>query len=241
MKDLPVALWGVSGGCHRFSYVNNPDSRFAYPNLVRDFVHYGGVDGRFDGPETYVVVDVETSGLYPDRGDRIIEIAAHRTSGDGNIAESWSTLVNPGNGEVGLTSLHGISPEMVSSAPSFAEVLPELISFLGDAVFVAHHAVFDASFIDAEVRRASYRLPTIPGLCTYWLARTVMHDMAKHKLGMLAERFEISNDLEHSASADAQVVVELLPHLLERIGPIKHFAKPMARIEPLLAVPTLHR
>ena len=219
----------------------NPDSRFAYPNLVRDFVHYGSADAPLAGPPTYVVVDVETSGLYADRGDRIIEIAAHRTAGDGHVLESWSTLINPQNGEVGLTSLHGVTAEMVKNAPTFAQILPELQSFMADAVFVAHHAVFDASFIDAEARRAGVNMSVTPGLCTYWLSRTVMHDMAKHKLGMLAERFGINNSLEHSASADAQVVVELLPHLLTRSEPIKHFVVAPSRQEVLLPVPTVTR
>lgn len=221
--------------------MTNPDARFAHPALVRDFVHYGSHDAPHEAAPTFVVVDVETSGLHPDRGDRIIEIAAHRTAGDGEIIESWSTLVNPGDGEVGLTSLHGITAEMVAVAPTFAQVLPELISILGDATFVAHHAVFDASFIAAESRRAGVQLPVMPGLCTYWLSRTVMHDMAKHKLGMLAQRFGIKNEMEHSASADAQVVVKLLPHLLSRSAPIKHFVSPLARQEPLLRVPVINR
>mgnify|MGYP006277658365 CR=1 FL=1 len=236
-----MSTLGVSGTWHRFITVGNPDSRFAYPNLVRNFVHYGGHEAPLPDPRMYVVVDVETSGLYPDRGDRVIEIAAHRTSGDGKIVESWSSLVNPMNGEVGLTELHGISPEMVGSAPTFAQVLPEFISFLGDAVFVAHHAVFDASFIDAEARRAGVQIPLLPGLCTYWLSRTVMHDMAKHKLGMLAEKFGVTNSLEHSASADASVVVEILPHLLERTDPIRHYVAPMPRQEPLVRIATVTR
>lgn len=221
--------------------MGNPDSRFAYPNLVRDFVHYGSTDAPLGGPHMYVVVDVETSGLFPDRGDRVIEIAAHRTAGDGTILESWSSLINPMTGDVGLTELHGITTDMVASAPTFAQVLPELISFFGDAVFVAHHAVFDASFIDAESRRAGVQIPVLPGLCTYWLSRTVMHDMAKHKLGMLADKFGIVNSLEHSASADARVVVELLPHLLERTSAIKHFVEPLPRQDPLVRVPSVQR
>lgn len=221
--------------------MTNPDSRFAYPNLERDFVHYGSVDAPLVGPSEYVVVDVETSGLYPDRGDRIIEIAAHRTLGDGQILDSWSSLVNPQNGEVGLTSLHGITPDMVKGAPTFAELLPDLQAFMADAVFVAHHAVFDASFIAAESRRAGIFLSPMPGLCTYWLSRTVMHDMAKHKLGMLAERFNITNSLAHSASADAQVVAELLPHLLARSEPIKHYVNAPMRQEALMPMPTVNR
>ena len=208
---------------------------------MRDFVHYGSTDGPLVAPPTYVVVDVETSGLYADRGDRIIEIAAHHTNGDGRILESWSSLVNPQNGEVGLTSLHGITPEMVTHAPTFAELMPELQAFFGDAVFVAHHAVFDASFIDAEARRAGSVMDVMPGLCTYWLSRTVMHDMAKHKLGMLAERFSITNSLAHSASADAQVVVELLPHLLERTSDIKQYVQAPLRREVLFNVATVNR
>lgn len=221
--------------------MENPESRFAYPGLVRDFVHYGSTDAPLTGPHSYVVVDVETSGLHPQQGDRIIEIAAHRTTGDGTITQSWSTLINPQDGNVGLTELHGISAQMVQSAPTFAQVLPDLLAFMSQSVFVAHHALFDASFIAAEAKRSGVQIPVLPGLCTYWLARTVMHDMSKHKLGMLADRFNLINSLEHSASADAQVVVELLPHLLARSEQIKHYVPGLPQQEPIFKVATLAR
>lgn len=203
--------------------------RFAAPGLTGQFVTYGGPDGSVRLPDSFVVVDVETSGFSPSAGDRVVEISAVRTDGRGNVEEKFSTLVNPGDGKVGATFIHGITPEMVADAPTFSEIAPTLASIMSDAIFVAHNAFFDENFIAAEAAKAGWDLQLMPGLCTYWLAQHGLQKDAvtpNFKLSTIAEAFGVTNQLEHAALGDALVVVDLLPHLLKAAGEITYYTEP---------------
>lgn len=203
--------------------------RFAAPGLTGQFVTYGGPEGELTLPSSFVVIDVETSGFSPSEGDRVIEISAVRTDGKGNVEEKYSTLINPGDGRVGATFIHGITSEMVADAPTFAEVAPALASIMSDAIFVAHNAFFDEKFIASEAKIAGWDLQLMPGLCTYWLAQ---YGLAKDsitpnfKLSTIAEAYGVTNQLEHAALGDALVVVDLLPHLLKAAGNITYYTEP---------------
>ncbi|MCX6405137.1 MAG: 3'-5' exonuclease [Actinobacteria bacterium] len=178
--------------------------RFAQPNYREHFVHYGNVAGSapFEHLPDYVVVDVETSGLEPDQGARVIEIAAIRTPGDGTVTDSFHTLINPESNDVGLTSLHAITAEMVADAPVFAQVANHVRGIFSNAIFVAHHALFDERFVASEFAHAGEELNPMPGTCTYW---------------------KLDGGLAHSAFSDAMAVVQMLPHLISRMSHPAHY------------------
>ena len=201
------------------------DSRFASPGDLGHFLHYGGAGGTHELDSDFVIVDVETSGLDPAKGARVIEIAAVRISKAGAEVGHMSSLVNPGDGETGASWIHGISPEMISDAPQFREVFDSFAELLDDAIFVAHHAKFDEGFIASEVRLAGLNLTLMPGLCTYWLARARVIGTQNLKLGTLAEHFGISQLGAHSALDDARVVSQLMPYLLDQYDPVTYFSK----------------
>jgi len=187
-------------------------------------VMYSGVDGPLTYSSDFVVVDVETSGFNAASGARILEIAAVRTSGDGKVLESFHSLVNPLDGVVGAQFIHGISVGMLRDAPTFSQIWPALESMLSDAIFVAHNARFDASFLDAETQRIGVDMAIMPGLCTYWLGRYAMPHLDRHKLETIAAELGLVNTDEHSAYADALVVVEALPHLLHNVE-LRHYTE----------------
>ena len=91
---------------------------------------------------TFVVVDVETTGMDPET-DRITEIAMMKIR-DGTLQDEFSTLINPliPIPEF-ITRLTGIDDLMVQDAPTARDVAPTIAEFLGDAIFVAHNAPFD--------------------------------------------------------------------------------------------------
>lgn len=103
----------------------------------------------------FAVVDVETTGLY--NKDRITEIAIVTMDRDGNVIDEWDTLVNPQR-DIGPTHIHGITAEMVSAAPIFAEVAHAVASRLAGNTLVAHNAFFDRRMITSEFRRLDARL-----------------------------------------------------------------------------------
>src|SRR3954465_6482458 len=98
-------------------------------------------------------VDVETTGASTDYGDRVIEIGVVRVEGGRSVAE-YQQLVDPqrriGAGVVALT---GITQEMVTGQPLFADVLPRVVELMRGAVAVGHNVRFDLSFLSGEFRR----------------------------------------------------------------------------------------
>ena len=96
--------------------------------------------------DTYVSIDLETTGLNPKR-DRIIEIGAIRVE-QGQIVEEFSTFVDPGRKlEERITELTGIRDEDLADAPQLDEVFPKLLEFMGELPLLGHSILFDYSFL----------------------------------------------------------------------------------------------
>ena len=96
--------------------------------------------------DTYVSIDLETTGLNPKR-DRIIEIGAIRVE-QGQIVEEFSTFVDPGRKlEERITELTGIQDEDLTDAPQLDEVFPKLLEFMGELPLLGHRILFDYSFL----------------------------------------------------------------------------------------------
>jgi DNA polymerase-3 subunit epsilon len=198
------------------------DDRFAIPGKKGNFLFYSGTGGHLSYDAEYVVVDVETTGFAAWKEDRIVELAAVRIDASGEIKGSISTLINPLTGTTGAKHIHGISVEMVEQAPTYRDVYDQFAQLLDGAVFVAHHAKFDESFISAESYRAGVKLNQMPGLCTYWLSRQVLK-LPNYKLGTVTEHLGVSQELAHSAYDDALVVAKFLPQLLSAYGPVEQY------------------
>src|SRR5206468_4340910 len=94
----------------------------------------------------FVVLDTETTGLRPGP-DRIIEVAGIRLRG-GEAMDSFQSLVNPGRRLPSfIVKFTGITQEMVSSAPSAAQVFPDFFTFIEGATLVGHNVGFDIGFL----------------------------------------------------------------------------------------------
>lgn len=171
-------------------------------------------DARLDELD-YVVVDVETTGSSPSRGDRITEIAAVQVSG-GRIVDEFSTLVDPGRPIPSwISRLTGITPEMVEDAPPFSEVADLLLERLEGRVFVAHNVPFDWRFVTHEMRRARSLLPEGPRLCTLRLARRALPGLRRKGLDGVARYFDVAIEARHRAAGDALATASVLLRLLE--------------------------
>lgn len=167
--------------------------------------------------EEWVVVDVETTGGVPQHGHRITEVAAITVAG-GEVREVFSTLVNPERPIPRMiTSLTGITDEMVSGAPRFREVASDLASAMRGKVFVAHNAAFDWRFICAEMERTSDQRPAGRTLCTVRLARKLLPELPSRRLGALAEYFGLEIASRHRAEDDAVATAHLLLRLIEML------------------------
>jgi DNA polymerase III epsilon subunit family exonuclease len=158
---------------------------------------------------TFVVVDVETTGLSPVE-DRITEIAMMKVK-NGILLDEFSTLINPlVNIPPSITNLTGIDNLMVADAPTAREVAPAIAEFLGNAIFVAHNAQFDWGFVSQTARRERGIELSNPLLCTVKLSRMILPHLPSKSLGPVTSALNITIPERHRASGDAYATALVL-------------------------------
>ncbi|MGI6367770.1 MAG: exonuclease domain-containing protein [Anaerolineae bacterium] len=163
------------------------------------------------------VVDVETTGLDPTRGDRVIEVALLGIQ-QGEVRVEWQRLVNPQRAvSWGAYRVNHISDEMLADAPMFAEIADELLSHLHGTVFVGHNALFDLAFIKAELQLAQRPFPSLVAVDTLRLARRNVSS-GDYSLRALCTRYGINMDNAHRAADDAWATYRLLQELVSRLA-----------------------
>lgn len=155
----------------------------------------------------FVVVDVETTGLY--NSDRIVEVAAVTVDGDGEIVDEWDTLVDPQR-DVGPTHIHGVTASMVSAAPQFDEIAAALADRLYGAVLVAHNLTFDARMLTNEFDRLDARFVPGSGLCTLQLAGGKLTDVCR--------QYGVELTHAHRALGDARATAQLLGRVIDGLS-----------------------
>ena len=161
-------------------------------------------------------IDLETTGLSPQRGDRVIEMAVV-VGRRGETPRSWSSLVNPER-PVAATHIHGITDSMLANQPRFADLVPRLTALVEGAVIVAHNAPFDMGFLAHECAAAGLQLPPRPVLDTLGLARRVL-GFGDHRLSSLCTRFHLQRERAHRALDDALATWHLAWHLADAADP----------------------
>jgi DNA polymerase III subunit epsilon len=157
-----------------------------------------------DVAENFAFVDLETTGANVAR-HRITEIGIVRVE-NGVVVEEWSSLVNPGC-EIPsyIQAFTGISSEMVADAPRFPEIADEVLQRLRGAVFVAHNARFDYSFLRSEFLKAGVQFSATV-LCTVKLSRRLFPEHVRHNLDAVMERHGLTCTARHRALGDALVL-----------------------------------
>src|SRR3977135_1041288 len=157
-----------------------------------------------DLPEDLVFVDLETTGgsaAY----DRITEVGLVRTR-NGELCAEWSSLVNPGRPiPAYIEDFTGISNQMVAGAPRFAEIAAVVQQKLRGAVFIAHNARFDYSFLGSEFHKSDMVF-SAKVLCTVKLSRRLFPEYARHNLDAVMERNGLTCGARHRALGDARVL-----------------------------------
>ena len=163
---------------------------------------------------TFVVVDLETTGLTP-RSSRICEIGAVRVL-DLELEDEFQTLVNPGV-PIGpaISALTGLRDAQLRNQPSSAVAVRRFLEFAGDAVLVAHNARFDLAFLDRETERLTGARLASPVVDTVGLARRLLEGRTRRAgLASLSQFFGTAAQPCHRALPDAQATAEILLQLL---------------------------
>ena len=168
-------------------------------------------------PQELVFVDLETTGGSA-AVDRITEVGIVRVSG-GDLVEEWSSLVNPEcRISAYIEAFTGISNEMVAGAPRFAEIAASVRRKLEGALFVAHNARFDYSFLRSAFRSAQIEFGA-PVLCTVKLSRRLFPQYARHNLDAVMQRNGLKCGARHRALGDAKVLHEFWAKLRRDVDP----------------------
>ncbi|OYD09479.1 PolC-type DNA polymerase III [Paludifilum halophilum] len=159
--------------------------------------------------DTYVVFDVETTGLSAVH-DEIIELAAVKVKG-GEVVDRFESFVNPHRKLTAMiTELTSITDDMVEDAPDLKDVLPKFLAFAGDSVLVAHNARFDMGFLQMGAKKIGEQPVTNPVLDTLELGRVLYPQMKNHRLNTLCKKFDIDLEQHHRAIYDAEATGYLL-------------------------------
>ncbi|WP_372766690.1 exonuclease domain-containing protein [Pseudoalteromonas sp.] len=163
---------------------------------------------RFNIEQSYVVVDIETTGGNKEQ-HRITEIGIVKVE-QGVITDTWQTLVNPERHiPKMITELTGISNEMVKNAPLFEHIAEKLDTFSQNAIFVAHNVNFDYGFIRQEYARLNKKY-TRAKICTVQQARKYLPGYKSYSLGKLCVDLDIELKNHHRALDDAKAAAEVL-------------------------------
>lgn len=167
--------------------------------------------------EKLIVIDFETTGLSPCRGDRATEVAAVLIEG-GKVTDRYQSLMNSGvRVPRHIEYLTGITNEMLLDAPSSESVMNEVFSFAGDTLVVAHNASFDCRFWESELSRIGKNRKQ-EFACSMLISRRVFPNAPSHKLGALVEYANLPiTGRFHRALADAEMTASLMLKIEEEL------------------------
>ena len=159
-------------------------------------------------PPSYVVVDIETTGVSPTKNE-IIELSAIRVV-DNKAAETFSTLIKP-KGRISsfITSLTGISNEMVCDKKPIENILGDFCNFVGSSVVLGHNVRFDVSFIRENCKKILGTDFSNPTIDTLRISRFFLPEVKNHKLATLAEHYNISTAGHHRGLVDCEITYQL--------------------------------
>lgn len=166
-----------------------------------------------------VVIDSETTGLYPNQGDEIIELAGIYIDGFSvQPNKSFQTLVNP---RVPICEnafkIHGISDDELKKEPFIEDILPSFISFLDNRVVVGQNIAFDLSFLDKSMKKSGLVKFGNMILDTRWISKLLFPNVKSHNLDVIASRLKIKRpENRHRAMGDVLLTSDIYVRLLQR-------------------------
>ncbi len=179
-------------------------------------------------PNEYVAFDIETTGL-DSMYDEIIEIGAIKVE-NGKEMDRFNTLIKPVcKINEFITELTGITNQMVESAPTINEVLPEFMKFIGQSIILGHNVNFDINFIYDNLVREKMCPISNDFIDTLRLSRKLLPELNHHRLSDLAQYYNIDVEGSHRGLRDVSITIEVYNNLVsliyEKYSNIEEFKK----------------
>jgi DNA polymerase-3 subunit epsilon len=167
--------------------------------------------------EREIVLDTETTGLDPDKGDRIVELGAVELINHLPTGRTFHAYINPERDmPEDAFRVHGLSAEFLAEHPVFAEQVDALLDFIGDARLIIHNAAFDVRFLNAELRRCGRSLLASERAVDTLLLAQRRFPGQPNSLDALCRRFAVDSSARtlHGALLDCQLLAEVYLHLM---------------------------
>jgi DNA polymerase-3 subunit epsilon len=164
-----------------------------------------------------IVLDTETTGLDPLRGDRLVEIGCVEIYNRMPTGQTYHVYINPERDmPAEAFAVHGLSTEFLAGKPLFTEVVDEFLAFIGDTPLVIHNASFDIGFINAELERIKRQVIARDRLVDTLLLARRKHPGVSNRLDDLCSRYAIDNSrrTKHGALLDAELLAEVYVDLI---------------------------
>lgn len=166
--------------------------------------------------DSYVVIDIETTGLDSEY-DEVIELGAIRVV-NGAVTDEFQSLVMPVEPlDDFIINLTGITNDMLSTAPTLEKILPKFLSFIGDFIIVGHNVNFDINFIYDKSILLGYYLKN-DFIDTLRFSRKIFKDFDNHRLSYLKEQLDIPIDENHRTISDCYATYNLFNKIKEYIN-----------------------
>jgi DNA polymerase-3 subunit alpha (Gram-positive type) len=165
---------------------------------------------------SYIIVDLETTGLDPN-SEEIIEIGAIKVEGK-EVKDIFNKLVKPEKGVSDtITNITGITGEMLEHELPIKPVITQFSSFIGSSILIAHNSDFDVSFLRVNFKKWLNADINNPVVCTLLIARDILPNLDNHKLHTVAKYFGIEVANRHRAIGDAEVTYQIWLKLIDKL------------------------
>jgi DNA polymerase-3 subunit epsilon len=164
-----------------------------------------------------IVLDTETTGLDPLAGDRLVEIGCIELVNRFPTGKVFHGYFNPERDmPESALKIHGLTIDFLKNQPLFPQRVGELVDFLGDAPLVAHNAMFDLAFLNAELERAGQPAVSRERMVDTLLLARRKHPGAANRLDDLCARYAVDNSrrTKHGALLDAELLAEVYVELI---------------------------
>ena len=158
----------------------------------------------------YAFIDIETTGLYPEQGHKIVEIAILITDASYNEISRHETLINP-NRHMSATNIHLITNDMIKDAPTIEDINDEIISVLNGRILVAHNAEFEQKFLNHELQGKKFTGSNFLDTLKYSYS---IKNIENNKLGTIAKHYKIPYINAHTAMGDVLILANVLSKMI---------------------------
>ena len=162
----------------------------------------------------FTIFDTETTGLEPETGDRIVEIAGIRLKGSQKLA-TFQALVNPNRPiSHAAQAVNNITPDMLKDAPTINKVMPEFLDFARGSYLCSYNAIFDLEFLSNELKLMGKNLPEdIVALDILKMARRLLPGLDRYSLAHVAQSLGIKTEQKHRALSDVELTLDVFNKL----------------------------